>query len=220
MTPVEGLPPHGMTKPRKGASGSCDRTDSNRPTGSQPGGQSLRRGLPSPSGGRWALSRGDSQSPEAERPGGGTKTRTGAAPRRLRHPGPLTRGADRDVHGQHERPVDGPATGMAADPTAGCGVSSVGYGYPDHVGTFLLAKRVLGRLWGPSYKVPRPRGPSRLAQGRSTGPLFFLINDRDHSTVPRVLGMRPTTTCRSPCDRSIAALRTGRATDVQELGLS
>lgn len=69
MTPVEGLPPHGMTKPRKGASGSCHRTDPNRPTGSQPGGQSLRRGLPSPSGGRWALSRGDSQSPVAERPG-------------------------------------------------------------------------------------------------------------------------------------------------------
>ncbi|CAL9327244.1 hypothetical protein SUDANB180_07740 (plasmid) [Streptomyces sp. enrichment culture] len=164
-------------------------------TGSQPVGRTLG-GPPKLSGGRWALSRGDSQSPVAERPGGGTKTRTGAAPRRLRHPGPLTRGADRDVYGQHERPVDGPATGMAADPTAGCGVSSVGYGYPDHVGTFLLAKRVLGRLPDPHHKVRWPRGPSRLAQGRSTGPLFFLINDRDHSTVPRAVGMRPRTTCR------------------------
>jgi len=92
------------------------------------------------------------------------KTLMGAAPDDLRHPGPLTRGADRGACGQHERPVEGPATGTAADPTAGCGVSGDGYGYPDHVGTFLLAKRVLGRLSDPHYKVRWPRGPSRLAK--------------------------------------------------------
>jgi hypothetical protein len=63
----------------------------------------------------------------------------GRRPDDLRHPGPLTRGADRGACGQHERPVEGPAA-TAADPTAGCGVSGDGCGYPDHVGTFLLAK--------------------------------------------------------------------------------
>ncbi|CCK32950.1 hypothetical protein BN159_p74 (plasmid) [Streptomyces davaonensis JCM 4913] len=62
-------------------------------------------------------------------------------------------------------------------------MSGDGYGYPDHVGTFLLAKRVLGRPSDPCYKVRRPRGPSRLAQGRSTGPLF-LINAGGHCIAP------------------------------------
>lgn len=69
MTPVEGLPPHGMTKPREGASrsGGIERM-LNCSIGSQPVGRTLG-GPPKPSGGRWALSAGDSQSPVAERPG-------------------------------------------------------------------------------------------------------------------------------------------------------
>lgn len=120
----------------------------------------------------------------------------GRRPRRPTSSRPLNRGAMRGARGQHERPVEGPATGMAADPTAGCGVSGDGYGYPDHVSTFLLAKRVLGRPQDPSHKVLRPRGPSRLAQGRSTGPLSFWINAGDHPTVPAELCTAPGHTCR------------------------
>ncbi len=122
------------------------------------------------------------------------KTLTGAAPDDLRHPGPLTRGADRGACGQHERPVEGPAA-TAADPTAGCGVSGDGYGYADHVGTFLLAKRVLGRLSDPHYKVRRPRGPSRLAKAGRRGH-SFLINAGGHCTVPAVIRVPLGYTCR------------------------
>ncbi|TLQ38757.1 hypothetical protein FEF34_40730 [Streptomyces marianii] len=70
-----------------------------------------------------------------------------------------------------------------------------GYRYPDHVGTFLLAKRVLGRLSDPHYKVRWPRGPSRLAKAGRRGH-FFLINVRGHPTVPAIRQGLPGVTCR------------------------
>jgi hypothetical protein len=86
---------------------------------------------------------------------------------------------------------------MAAGPTAGCGVLGDGYGYPDHVGTFLQAKRVLGRLSDPSYKVRRPRGPSRLAKAGRRGH-FFLINVRGHPTFTAMFRGLLGATCRHP----------------------
>ncbi|AEY94200.1 putative hydrolase (plasmid) [Streptomyces hygroscopicus subsp. jinggangensis 5008] len=51
------------------------------------------------------------------------------------------------------------------------------------------------------------------------GPLFILINDRDHSTVPRPPGMCLRITCRSPSGGSLATARTSRVPDVQKFAL-
>ncbi|GHB03630.1 hypothetical protein GCM10010330_67370 [Streptomyces tendae] len=98
---------------------------------------------------------------------------------------------------------------MAAEPTAGCGVSGDGYGYPDHVGTFLLAKRVLGRLSDLSYKVRRPRGPSRLAKAGRRGH-FFLINVRGHPTFTAMFQGLLGATCRHPADADRGPRQRGR----------
>lgn len=162
--------------------------------GGNRGGQLLQE-VGKPHGEQMGVEPGDGQI-TGQTPGAARRPASQAPPPNdLRHPDLLSRGVNRGARGQHERPVDGPATGMAADPTAGCGVSGDGYGYPDHVGTFLLAKRVLGRLSDPHYKVRRPRGPSRLVQGRSTGPLF-LINAEDHPTVPAEFRVPQVCTCR------------------------
>lgn len=219
MTPVEGLPPHGMTKPREGASGSCHRTDPNRPTGSQPGGQSLRRGLPSPSGGRWALSRGDSQSPVAERPGAARRP-VRAPPRDdyvIPAPSPEARTGTCADNTNAPSTDQQPAWLLTPRRGAVCRVSGAG--------TLITsappsgekgARQALGPLLqGPSATWPLPACP-RLVDGATR-----LFDQRSASLYrPRVLGMRPTATCRYPCDRSIAALRTSRVTDVQELVLS
>jgi hypothetical protein len=104
----------------------------------------------------------------------------------LPHPDPLhTRGVRRSGRGEHEHPAEGPANARMRllAPRRGAVCPGEGSGTLFHVDHPHLAIRVFGRPPDPHHEIRRPCGPSRLVQGRSTGPLF-LINVGD-TLLPR-----------------------------------
>lgn len=151
----------------------------NRSPGLPTGEQSPRRGCQTLRSREGALSRGDCQITWAERPGGQ------AAASELDHPDPLhTRGVRRGGREQHEHPAEGPAiTRMRLlAPRRGAVCLGTGSGTLVHVDHPRMAIRVFGGPSDPHHKICRPRGPSRLVQGRSTGPLLFFDQCRRHPT--------------------------------------
>lgn len=132
--------------------------------------------------------------------GPGRQTRTGAAPRGLRHPSPLNRGVHRGVR-QHKHPVEGPATGKVADPTAGCGVCACGYGYPEHVATS-CPEGVSGKPKNPHYKVLWPEWPLPVAKPVDGATLILIYVD-SHPTALHGCEPHLMATCRVPWIRRL-----------------
>lgn len=120
----------------------------------------------------------------------------GPAAEDLRHPGPLTRGTDRD--GVRLGSTNNPAKDqqpMAAGPTAGFGLGTRMGGYPDHVAIPSLQGCAAGRP-DPSHKVPRPVAPLALSKGDRRGHTHFSIKLGGHCTPQRTPCVRGGVTCR------------------------
>lgn len=115
-------------------------------------------------------------------------------PQDLRHPGPLNRGADRGVRGQHEHPAEGPAHVHASlAPRRGAVCLGPGTGTLDHVDHLAL-----GEKGGRQAAGPLPQGPSArpLDLPKVAGAISFIDQCRGHDTPLRRSTSRPGFTCR------------------------